>query len=206
MRWYVYLITIPAVAFLYQAALELIGRPIAAVLRLRQDAIERLLAFRNMALPKPRETAISSQEIREYDRAMRNMRDAQLTFAVLGAQLLAFSEAEPAIRRLMALCGLDTVLAGHELIKLSQLYATTNVHGDSLRRSIEDAHDATMAALAISRKRSGDSLIDIRLEPMGLRVAASRRRRRPLSRPRAVVDRAPLGARFGAGPARRFAR
>src|SRR5579872_6872799 len=114
MQWCVYLITIPAIFFLGQVTLELIGRPIQTVLSLRRCALHRMLAFRNMQLPGPRELAVSSRQIREYDQAARNVRLAQRTFADLGAQLLAFSESEPTVRALMALCGLDTVLAGYE--------------------------------------------------------------------------------------------
>src|ERR1700733_4274019 len=55
MWWYVYLITIPAVAFLSQIAGELIGRPIRTVLSLRPQSLERMLAFRDLSLPRPRE-------------------------------------------------------------------------------------------------------------------------------------------------------
>ena len=57
MQWYVYLIMIPAALFLGQIAIELLGQPIQAILRLRHRALERLLAFRDVALPKPRETS-----------------------------------------------------------------------------------------------------------------------------------------------------
>ena len=207
MQWYVYLITIPAAAFLGQVAIELIGRPIATALRLRQKVLERLLAFRDMKLPRPRETAVSSQQIREYDWAAQNVRAAQHTFGDLGTQLLSFSESEPTVRSLLVLCGLDIVQAGHELIILSQLYATAKVGGDTLRRSIEQAQLTAMTALAVSRRPSGDRLMDIRLEPMYLReFAVSRHRKRPLGRPRPVIHPAPLRAKFGTGPTRRFAR
>ena len=86
MQWYVYLIMIPAAFFLGQIAIELLGQPIQAILRLRQQALERLLAFRDVTLPMPRETAVSSQQIREHDWAARNVRQAQLTFGDLGAR------------------------------------------------------------------------------------------------------------------------
>src|SRR6201996_121494 len=133
MQWYVYLITIPAVFFLVQIAVELFGQPIRTILRLRQQALERLLALQGMKLPRPRETAVSSQQIREHDWAARNVRQAQLTFADLGTQLVAFSEDEPTVRNLLVLCGLDIARAGHELANLSLLYATTKVDGDKLR-------------------------------------------------------------------------
>ena len=204
MQWCVYLMTIPAIYFLGQVTLELIGRPIRTILRLRHRALERMLAFRNMQLPGPRELAVSSRQIREHDQAARNVRQAQRTLADLGAQLLAFSESEPTIRALMALCGLDTVRAGHELINLAEVYAAAKTDGDELRQAIEKAHQAAMTALAVSRPPSGDGLIKIRLEPMRLREAASSRTRRsPLGRPHVPYRRDPLRARTGS--ARRFA-
>jgi hypothetical protein len=197
MVWYVFLITIPAVFFLGQIAVELIGRPIQTIFRLRQDVLERLLAFRNVSLPRPRETAVSSQQIREHDWAMRNIRTAQLTFGDLGAQLIAFGETEPTLCALMTLCGQDVVLAGHELINLAQVYAAAKSDGEEVRQAIDEAHHAAVCAVTGSRRRSdGDDLTKIRLEPMYLRDAtASRPRKRPLGTPRAIPRRAPARAR-----------
>jgi hypothetical protein len=193
MQWYVYLITIPAAAFLGQVGVELVGRPFRAVLRLRQRALERMLAYRNLSLPRPRESAVSSQQIREYDRAVQSVRQAQRTFGDLGAQLLAFSETESTVRSLMSLCGLDIVQAGHELINLSELYAAARIDSDELRHAIEEAHHAAGKALAVSRRLSGDNLIKIRLEPIRLRDV--RYRNGPIDRPRTVSRRAPPRAR-----------
>lgn len=200
MLWYVYLIAIPAAAFLGQVAVEFVSRPIRTVFRLRRKALERMLAFRNISLPRSRDLAISSREIREYDQAVRNVRDAQRTFSDLGARLLALGESEPTIRILMALFGLDMVLAGHELIHLSEIYATAKTDSDDLRRAIEEAHDATGAALAATRRLSGNNLIKIRLEPMYPREAAhSRKRKRPLRQQRS--RRVAPGARPSFAPA-----
>jgi hypothetical protein len=203
MWWYVYLITIPAVAFLSQIAVELIGRPIRTVLSLRHQSLERMLAFRDLSLPRPREAAVSSRQIREHDQAVRNVREAQRTLDDLGTKLLAFSESEPTVCGLMALCGLDIVSAGYELIHLSRVYATAKIDSDELRHSIETAHHAIGRALAVSRRPSSDDLIKIRLEPMYLR--GSRHRQRPLGRPRVVSRRVPLRARLASGPTTRFA-
>jgi len=202
MQWCVYLIAFPAIYFLGQVTLELIGRPVQTILRLRHHALERMLAFRTMRLPGPRELAVSSRQIREYDQAARNVRHAQHTFADLGAQLLALGESEPTVCALMALCGLDTVRAGHELIHLAEVYAGAKIDNDEFRHAIEQARQATMTALAASRPLSGDRLIKIRLEPMRLRDAASLRSRRS---PRAASRRAPLRARPPSGPVKRFA-
>lgn len=192
MQWYVYLITIPAAAFLTQAAVDLVGRPLRMVFRLRCTTLERMRSFRNASLPRPRELAISSREIREYDHAVRNVRKAHCSFRDLGAQLLAFSENEPAIRVVMALLGFNIALAGRELINLSEIYASATTDSDELRREIGKAFRATRAALAASPRPSRDNLIRIRLEPMYLRdVIYPRKRNRPLGQPRMVSLRAP---------------
>ena len=208
MQWYVYLITIPAVFFLGQIAVELFGQPIRTILRLRQRALERLLAFQGMRLPRARETAVSSQQIREHDWAARNVRQAHLAFADLGSQLVAFSEAEPTTSALMRLCGFDIVMAGHELIKLSLAYASAKSDSGELRQTIEKAHHTASYALALSRPRSsGDELTKIRLEPMYLRDAApSRHRKKPPGQPRLVPRRVPARTRLATNSARRFAR
>jgi len=77
-----------------QLALAFINRPVANALSLRYKALERMHFFKSMSLPKPRELAISSRDIRAYDQAVRNQREAQQTFADLGAQLLALSESD----------------------------------------------------------------------------------------------------------------
>jgi hypothetical protein len=128
--------------------------------------------------------AISTQAIREYDQAARNVREAQGTFRDLGTQLLAVSESEPTISILMNLLGLNIVLAGRELINLSEVYATVTTDSDSIRHEIEEALHATSIALAASRRLARNSLIKIRLEPMVLRdVGYPLTRRRPLGRP-----------------------
>ena len=189
MQWYVYLIAIPAAALLGQVAVELVGKPIRSVFSLRRKALERMLSFAKMSLPKPRELAISTQAIHEYDQAARNVREAQSTFRDLGTQLLALSESEPTISIMMNLLGLNVVLAGHELIKLSEVYATATTDRDGIRHEIEEAFHAASIALAASRRLSRNSLMKIRLEPMVLRDAGH-----PLNRSR-PLGRSPMVSR-----------
>jgi hypothetical protein len=185
MQWYVYLTTILTAAFLGQIAVEMIGRPLRKVAGLRRTALERMRYFRKISLPRPRELAISSREIREYDRAVKNVKAAQRTFRDLGAQLLAFSENEPAIRQVMASFGMNIAQAGHELINLSEIYSLAKTDRDELRRDIENACRAISASLAASRHSSRDDLIKIRLEPIYLRdVSFPRKRNKTLVQPR----------------------
>jgi hypothetical protein len=191
MQWYVYLITIPTVAFLVKIAVELVSQPIGKIVRLRRTVLERLLSFEDIAMPKPRELAISSRQIREYDRAVKNVREAHLVFRDLGAHLLAFSENEPTIRKVMTLFGMNLAQAGHELINLSEIYAVAKTDSDELRRDIERAFRAVSVALVSSRHSSGEDLIKIRLEPMYPRdVAFPRKRNRTPGR----LRNAPLHA------------
>ena len=169
MQWYVYLISIPAGIVLGQLALAFINRPIATALSLRHKARERILFFKGMSLPKPRELAVSSADIRDYDQAVRNLREAQRAFADLGAQFLALNESEPVLRLLMALFGLNMARAGQELNNLSDVYAIAKIDSTELRHGIEKALRATSAALTIYRHPSRHDLLNIRLEPMYLR-------------------------------------
>jgi hypothetical protein len=168
-QWYVYLISIPAGIVLGQLTLAFINRPIAKALSLRHKARERMLFFKCMSLPKPRELAVSFRDIRDYDEAVKNMKEAQLTFADLGAQFFALSESEPALRFLLTLFGLSFVRAGQELIDLSEAYSMAKSDSDGCRQHIERALHATSAALTLSRHPSHYDLLNIRLEPMYLR-------------------------------------
>jgi hypothetical protein len=177
MQWYVYLVAILSVAFLGQIAVELVARPLLTVFSLRRRALERMLAFQDIALPISRELAISSRQIREYNYAVRNVRAAQRIFSDLGAKFLALSEREPTIRTMVALFGLDMVRAGHELINLSAVYAIAKTDSAELRQAVERALQATSTALAVFPRRSGDDLIKIRPEPMYLPKVVNPRRR-----------------------------
>ncbi len=121
MQWYVDLITISATAVLGWFASELLGRPIQALFELRRRVLEQMLVLEKISLPKPRETAVSSREIHEYNQAVRNVREAQRIVGDLGSQLLAFGENEPATRNALGLLGLNLVAAGSGLIKLELL-------------------------------------------------------------------------------------
>ncbi len=179
MQWYVYLTMMAATALLWKVADELVMRPIHAVLRLRREALARMLSLRSVSLPQPRETANTSREIRAYDQAVRDVRTAQYTFADLGARFLAFGENEPTICALMALIGFDIARAGHELIDLSQIYVNARCDSE-FHHQIGDAFAATTAALTTSRCHTQNDMIKIRLEPMRLGNA---RRPRRLYRP-----------------------
>jgi hypothetical protein len=170
MQWYVYLTTISATLVLGWVALELLGRPIRAFFELRRKVLEQMLVVENISLPKPRETVVSSREIREYDQAMRNVREAQRIFRELGSQLLAFGENEPAAGNAIAAIGLHPVAAGSGLIGLSVAYSRPNTDRAMLRNQIEKALRLTYAAPAVSRqrRRGADEIESLYLRNIGL--------------------------------------
>jgi hypothetical protein len=150
MQWYVDLIAISAPIFLAWVALELLGRPIRELFDLRRKILEQTAVLGNIPLPKPRENAVSSQEIRDYDQAMRNVGEARGIFCDLGSQLLAFGENEPAIRAAVGLFGLNIVAAGRRLIDLSETYLRPDADRAGLRNQIEKALRVRGATLAAS--------------------------------------------------------
>lgn len=187
MHWYVYPLAAFASVFLGHFLVDQVGQPIRNALRLRRMALARMVLFRKVALPRPRELATTSQAIHEHDRAVRNLRGALVAFHDLGTRLLAIGESEPAVRILMSLVGFNIVQAGHALIALSQTGAMAGIDSDENRRAIGRALHATGIALGTFRPRSRDELFNIRLEPMYLREARARIRLhgRPLAPRRA---------------------
>ena len=187
MHWYVYPLAAFACVFLGHFLVEQVGQPIRNVLRLRRMALTRMVLFRKVALPRPRELATTSQAIHEHDRAVRNLRGALVAFHDLGTRLLAIGESEPAVRILMSLLGFNVVQAGRALIALSRTCAMAGIDSDENRRAIGRALHATRIALGTFRPRSHDELFNIRLEPMYLHEARNRIRLhgRPLAPRRA---------------------
>jgi hypothetical protein len=177
MQWYVYLMTVSALAFWGQIAVELISRPIRTIFRLRRRALEWMLAFCKTSLPQPRELAMSSAQIREYNQAVRNVAEAQRVFRDLGVQLIAIGESEPAVRTLVGLIGLNIDRAGEKLIALSDLYAKATTDSGELRREIASAILDARTALTVSRDRSANNLMKVRVEPMNLFRAGTARQR-----------------------------
>jgi len=151
MQLYVYMTTIAAMAVLGWFGHELVGQPMRSFFALRRKALEQMRVLGNIQLPRPRELAISSLEIREYDQAVANVRSAQRTFRNLGFLLLAFAENEPAACNALRLLGFHVVAAGSELIKLSDTYPRPGTDRAGLQNQIKSALGVTDAIPATSR-------------------------------------------------------
>jgi len=157
MQWYISLITVSATAVLGWVAFEWLGRPIRMLYGLRYEVHKHILALGNITLPKPRELAITSREINEYDQAVRNVREAQRIFRELGYQLLAFGENEPAACNAISAMGFNPVGAGSCLIEFSVAYSQPNVDRVGLRGEIERALRLTHATPTAADHPDGGS-------------------------------------------------
>ena len=177
MQWYVYLVTVSALAFWGRIAVEFVSRPIRTIFRLRRRSLAWMLAFCKTSLPQPRELAVSSLQIRAYDEAVRNVTQAQRVFRDLGVQLLAIGESDPAVRKMLVFFGLDIDRAGEKLINLSEIYAKATIDSEELRRELATAILDARSALAVSRDRSRNNLMKVRVEPMNLFRAGPARQR-----------------------------
>jgi hypothetical protein len=153
MQWYVLLISISASAVLGLLVFELLGRPIRTFFELRRKILVQMRILGNVPLPKPREMAVSSRQIREYDQAVRNMRKARRVFRDLGFRLLALAENEPATRNALGLLGFNVVAAGGKLIKLSEAYPRPDTDRTHLQIQIKRALGVTDAVAPASHQR-----------------------------------------------------
>jgi hypothetical protein len=151
MQWYVYLITIAATAVLGWFGYELLGRPIRVFLALRRKVLRQMLVLQNIPLPRPRELAISSLEIRAYDQAVADVRAAQRIFRNLGFQLLAFGENELVARNALGMLGLNIVAAGSELIKLSDAYPRYHTDRARLQNPVKACNVRTRSNFGTDR-------------------------------------------------------
>ena len=119
MQWYVYLLTIAATGAFVWFAFEFLGRPIRNFFDLRRSVRDQMLLLGNVPAPQPRETCVTSEQIRRYDIELKNVREAQRALRHLGSQMLAFAESETAACIAIKPFGFDPSLAGRSLIDLS---------------------------------------------------------------------------------------
>jgi hypothetical protein len=139
MQWYVYLLTVAATGTFGWYAFALLGPPIRDLFDLRRLVRHQMLSLENVPVLQPRETCVTSEQIRRYDTDLRNVREAQRILRDLGRQMLAFGQSEIAACIVVKPFGLDPSAAGHNLVSLSN---TLDRHGAGrapLRKNIEKA-------------------------------------------------------------------
>jgi hypothetical protein len=158
MLLYTYLITILAAAARSWFASELIGQPLRAFFDLRRKVLAQLCNAEAISLPKPRELAVSSRQIHDYDQAVRNVREMQRTLSNLGFELLAFGEHEPVASNVLVAMGLNPIAAGSRLIELSMTCSRIDMDRANLRDRVEKALRSPYPAGAAVKRTRGELL------------------------------------------------
>ena len=148
MQWYVIFISLATAGAFAWFALELIGRPVRKFFDLRRSVRDQMLALANVPTPQARETCITSEQIRQFDRDLKNAREAQGALRDLAARMLAFAESERAACIAIRAFGFDASAAGIGLMKLADALDRHGPRRANFHKSIE-------AALRLGLKPSG---------------------------------------------------
>jgi hypothetical protein len=157
MQWYVYLVLVSAVAVIGWLAFNILGQPFWAFVELRRRVLQQMRDLDNIALPAPRELAVSSRQIAEYDAAVKTLRTAQRACGELGSELLAFGESEPVACSAVTALGWNPVAAGGCLIAFSMAHPGPDADRNDLRQGLRKALRVGSAAHAFAR--SADSAL-----------------------------------------------
>jgi hypothetical protein len=139
MQWYVILVSVATIGAFGWFALELVGRPIRNFFDLRRTVRQQMPFLANVAAPQPRETCVTSEQIRQYDTDLKNAREAQRVLRDLASQMLAFAESERPACIAIRPFGFDPSSAGSGLIGLSNTLDRHGTDRDSFRKNVERA-------------------------------------------------------------------
>jgi hypothetical protein len=139
MQWYVIIISVATTGAFGWFALELVGRPIRNFFDLRRAVRHQMLSLANVPTPQPRETCVTSEQIRQYDRDLKNAREAQRVLRDLASQMLAFAEIERAACIAIKPFGFDPSSAGSGLIKLANALDRHGTDRVSFGKNVERA-------------------------------------------------------------------
>ena len=139
MQWYLILISVATTGAFGWFALELVGRPIRNFVDLRRSVRHQMLFLANVAAPQPRETCVTSEQIRQYDTDLKNAREAQRILRDLASQMLAFAESERAACIAIRPFGFNPSSAGSGLIGLSNTLDRRGTDRAGFRKNVERA-------------------------------------------------------------------
>jgi hypothetical protein len=137
MQWYVIFISVAATGAFGWFALELVGRPVRRFFDLRRAVRHQMLSLANVATPQPRETCVTSEQIRQYDRDLKNAREAQRILRSLSSQMLGFAESERAACIAIRPFGFDPSAAGSGLIRLANALDRHGTDRARFHKSVE---------------------------------------------------------------------
>jgi hypothetical protein len=139
MLWYVIFISVATAGAFAWFALELVGRPVRKFFDLRQLVHQQMLALADVPTPQARETCVTSEQIRQYDRDLKKAREAQGILRELASQMLAFAESERAACIAIKPFGFDPSAAGSGLIKLANALDRHGPERARFHRNVETA-------------------------------------------------------------------
>ena len=139
MQWYVIFISVATIGAFGWFAFELVGRPVRKFFDLRRIVRQQMLSLADVPTPQARETCVTSEQIRQYDKDLKNAREAQRILRDLASQMRAFGESETAARIAIRPFGFDPSSAGNGLIKLSN---ALDRHGPDRARFHENVETA----------------------------------------------------------------
>jgi hypothetical protein len=139
MQWYVIFISVATTGAFAWFALELVGRPVRKFFDLRRSVRVQMLVLADVPSPQARETCVTSEQIRQYDRDLKNAREAQGVLRDLASQMLAFAESERAACIAIRPFGFDPSSAGSGLIKLANALDRHGPERAKSHRAVETA-------------------------------------------------------------------
>ena len=139
MLWYVIFISVATAGAFAWFALELVGRPVRKFFDLRRSVQHQMLSLADVPTPQARETCVTSEQIRKYDRDLKNAREAQRVLRDLASRMLAFAESERAACMAIKPLGFDASAAGRSLMRLA---SALDRHGPERARFSRDVETA----------------------------------------------------------------
>lgn len=139
MQWYLVFISIVAIGAVGWLAVELIGRPARKFFDLRRSVRDQFPRLADVPAPQPRETCVTSAQIRQYDADLKNAREAQRVLREMAARMLAFAGSERAACIALKPLGLDPAAAGNGMDGLANVLDRHGVDRAGFRGKIEQA-------------------------------------------------------------------
>jgi hypothetical protein len=119
MQWYVIFLSVATAGAFGWFALELLGRPVRKFFDLRRSVRDQMRVLAKVPTPQPRETCVTSEQIRQYDSDLKRARAAQRILRDSASRMLAYAESERAACIAIKSFGFDPSSAGKGLIGLS---------------------------------------------------------------------------------------
>ena len=137
MQWYVIFISLVAIGAVGWLGLELVGRPVRKFIDLRRSVRDQWSPLSNTPAPQPRETCVTSEQIRRFDTDLRKAREAQRILRELASSMLAFAERERAACVALKPFGFDPAAAAGGMVGLANVLDRHGADRAAFRTRVE---------------------------------------------------------------------